>query len=129
MTFGSYNFLQDSNDMLNGVVPTDFAASYRDVEVAMFEGTIVLENAPKGRRFNLTYKFTDGTTDTASAKLLSLQALKGTIDILVKDNVTLSGVMLKTVSIQSRRGVEVPFTTTTSSTEEIIVSIGFHKVD
>jgi len=50
------DFRTDTADMLNGVVPTDFRASYTDVEVAMFEGTIVLENAKKGVQFPLHRK-------------------------------------------------------------------------
>jgi hypothetical protein len=126
------DFLNDTADMLNGVVPTDFGASYTDVEVAMFEGTIVLENAKKGVQFQLQYTFTDGedAADTAVAKLQDVLDARGFIGTLVKDNVTLTGVMLRGASIQSRRAVSgLPFTPFSSTPEILIISIGFHKVD
>lgn len=125
----SFNFLEDIADMLNGTVPVDFAASYTDVSVAMFEGTIVLENAKKGVQFPLTYTFTDGVSTSAADKLTALLALRGTQGTLVKDSVTLSGVVLKTVTIQGRRGIAgLPFTPIVDPPENIVVSIGFHKV-
>ena len=129
MTFGAYDFLQDRADMLNGVVPTDFAASYTDVEVAMAEGTIVLENERKGIKFSLQYTFTDGVTVSAATKLSNLLALRGFVDTLTKDNVVLTGVMLKSVNIQSRIGVILPFVSVGTPPENIVVTIGFHKVD
>jgi len=126
------DFRTDTADMLNGVVPTDFRASYSDVEVAMFEGTIVLENAKKGIQFPLRYTFTDGVApaDTASAKLQEVLDARGFIGTLVKDNVSLSGVMLKNASIQSRQAVSgLPFTPDSSTPEILIVSLSFHKVD
>jgi hypothetical protein len=130
-TVGSaYDFLEDKADMLNGVVPTDFAASYTDVELAMFKGTIVLENANKGVQFGLSYTFTDGVATTAIVKLSALLALRGTQGTLVKDAVTLTGVVLKTATIQSRQAVSgLPFTPISSLPENIVVTIGFHKVD
>jgi len=110
----------------------DFGASYTDVEVAMFEGTIVLENAKKGVQFQLQYTFTDGedAADTAVAKLQDVLDARGFIGTLVKDNVTLTGVMLRGASIQSRRAVSgLPFTPFSSTPEILIISIGFHKVD
>ena len=128
-TFGSYNFNEDICDQINGSVPADFSASYTDVSLAMFEGTIVLENAKKGVLFNLTYDFSDGVISSVDVKLAALLALRGTIDTLVKDNVTLTGVMLKTVTIQSRIGVITPYTPISVPAESIIAIIGFHKVD
>jgi len=116
--------------MLNGVVPTDFSASYTDVELAMFEGTIVLENANRGVPFQLRYTFTDGVATTAIVKLSALLALRGEPGTLVKDSVTLTGVMLKTVTIQSRQAVSgLPFTPISALPENIVVLVGFHKVD
>ena len=124
------NFNEDKADMLNGVVPTEFNKSYSDVEVAMFEGTIVLENANKGVKFQTRYTFTDGVTNSAVVKLDNLMDARGNVGTLVKDNVTLTGVMLKSVSIQSRNAVSgLPFIPIASPSEILIVSILFHKVD